>query len=90
MTAKSIKSLIRAAKAAGKSRGHKLILTAQRADMATFTCPCGAYVTCLTKPAPNQIAIGGPAVAINCTRLNLDTAAQLFKLETNHLTHKTP
>lgn len=28
---------------------------------------CGAYVEILTHPQPNQIEIGGPAVAINCT-----------------------
>ncbi len=39
------------------------------ATTATAECPeCGAYVQVRTDPRPNEIEIGGNAVAVNCVK----------------------
>jgi hypothetical protein len=48
-------------------RGHSLIWEYFSNENALGTCrTCGAEVQCLLHPAPNQIDIGGEAVALNC------------------------
>ena len=55
----------RARKAAAK-RGHYLG-TWQPGSIATCLHKgCGAWVQCIVTPLPNEIDIGGPAVAIGC------------------------
>lgn len=67
-------SLLRQAEEAYRWRGHAdtdwMWLTRQdNQEILEKTCPiCGAWVQVNTKPAPNQIDIGGPAVAIHCTK----------------------
>ena len=59
----------RAARTASKSRGHLMsgfsVLEPKRSMNATCY-RCDAEVVVNSKPAPNQINIGGEAVAINC------------------------
>jgi len=59
--------LRREALASCKIRGHKMRSLARGIDFAIWTCSvCGAGVQVLTHPQPNEIDIGGPAVALNC------------------------
>jgi len=41
---------------------------------STCKCACGVWVTVNTKPLPNDIEIGGSALAINCTIGDKDAA----------------
>lgn len=63
-------TLQREAEAAAKRRGHKLgkwnIYHGESRSLANNECKCGAWVQCNTKPMPNQIDIGGNALALNC------------------------
>ncbi len=52
-------------------RGHTLEWQDNSGYRATGTCTkCGKQVVCLTRPAPNQIDIGGEAVGLNCREEN--------------------
>ena len=63
-----------------KARGHKMgewtHLTYSegyknfrpRCEASAHCEECGAYVECKTRPMPNEIEIGGEAVAINCIK----------------------
>lgn len=56
---------------AAKSRGHRLgrfgfVLQANRMIGNSLCRDCGASVTINTNPMPNQIDIGGSAVAVDC------------------------
>lgn len=54
---------------AATKRGHALLWESWTNDGAWAsrgTCECGAWVQCETRPAPNSIDIGGPAVAVGC------------------------
>lgn len=50
-------------------RGHeKMNIISKSTHIAVLQCPkCYRYVICIEKPAPNQIDIGGDAVAVNCS-----------------------
>jgi len=49
-------------------RGHTLTWTIE-GGRAVGTClVCGMRVHCTTHPAPNDIDIGGEAVALNCQK----------------------
>ena len=74
---RKIDRLIKEAKESMEFRGHtptqadiaKLggIRTARRWYSAMVHCKdCRMWVQCLDYPLPNQIDIGGPAVALNC------------------------
>jgi len=63
---RSIKSLRRQAARSAAYRGHSMRWEMET-DYAIGTCRhCGKCVVCLTKPAPNEIDIGGEAVALGC------------------------
>lgn len=63
----SLTKLIFSADESARWRGHSLEWEIFNDHNAIGTCHCcGAWVQCLTKPAPNQIDIGGPAVGVNC------------------------
>lgn len=65
----SLRSLKREARESATWRGHKLrpFVTYHDGKVATATCrDCPVSVTVNTHPAPNEIDIGGDAVAINC------------------------
>jgi hypothetical protein len=52
-------------------RGHKLgkwnIFHGESRSLANNECTvCGAEVQCNSRPMPNQIEIGGDALALNC------------------------
>lgn len=59
-------------------RGHTLtrFSTFMTIDSPVYACRaatahcsvCGAYVQVITNPRPNQIDIGGSAVAVNCSK----------------------
>lgn len=64
-----LSTLKRSAQSATAWRGHKMSWQhIAPGDAATFAVcrHCGMHVTCLTRPAPNEIDISGPAVALNC------------------------
>lgn len=64
---KRIERLIKSAEFSAKYRGHKLAKWERYKMSASTKCTiCNAHVSVLTKPLPNQIEIGGEAVAINC------------------------
>jgi len=67
---KRIDRLILEAKQAAKFRGHDLFSFTHVKDvprLANSVCrKCGAYVGVNAKPQPNEIDIGGEAVAVNC------------------------
>jgi hypothetical protein len=71
-----IQTLIRHAREAALWRGHdmkpakiicqnrKMVNDPKQAD---YVCrKCGAWFQCLTDPLPNQIDVGGNALAIGC------------------------
>jgi len=63
----SLENLMVAADTSARFRNHVLEWEILTPHNALGTCVhCGAFVQCLTRPMPNQIDIGGPAVAINC------------------------
>lgn len=62
-----LETLKRHARAAATWRGHDLGRFASHACPAGATAECrrcGAYVQVLSRPAPNDIDIGGDAVAV--------------------------
>jgi hypothetical protein len=70
-----LSTLIKSAQRSTASRGHRMKWGSVygRADgpkSRNAECrKCGAFVTVHESPAPNQIDIGGEAVAVNCPRL---------------------
>lgn len=61
--------LKREAREASKWRGHKMgnFRTQRKNKTAISYCKrCDAWVQIDTKPAPNNIDIGGPSVAVGC------------------------
>ena len=65
-------TLRREAGAAARARGHSLAWAApwhgEYSSIQRGTCTvCGAEVDVTTRPMPNEIDIGGEAVATNCT-----------------------
>lgn len=68
-----LSTLRRQAAASAAARSHRLrwhIAHGEGRTLAIGTCAragCGMQVTCNTRPLPNDIAIGGEAVALNCT-----------------------
>jgi len=68
--------LRREARAAAEARGHALgkfpsvpAWAAAMGGSSTAECDtCGAWVQVIAKPAPNEIGIGGSAVAVNCRK----------------------
>ena len=69
---RKIRRLIQKAKEAAGTRGHRLerfrhLDSFRRA--ITFCSVCGDYVQVVAKPMPNEIDIGGSAVALTCRRL---------------------
>ncbi len=64
-------TLIKRAQHSASTRGHRLRWVKYKnglePEYATGTCiKCGKQVQCLTWPQPNEINIGGEAVALNC------------------------
>jgi hypothetical protein len=58
----------RAASRRGHCRMGRWESSATRAGHSLSTCEiCGAWVQVLLKPLPNEIEIGGSAVAVDCT-----------------------
>ena len=50
-----------------KWRGHTMVPVLRKSTNEIYECKvCGAYMQILASPAPNQIDIGGPAVALTC------------------------
>ena len=68
MRRKSLNTLRKEAAAAAHFRGHKRLSWMSHAcHEITGTCTtCGAEVQCLVYPLPNEIDIGGEAVALTC------------------------
>jgi hypothetical protein len=67
----TLNTLKRRAARAAKVRGHVLgRFQTHRKDYSAFTrCKvCGMGVDVITRPLPNEIEIGGQAVALNCPR----------------------
>lgn len=66
--AKVIERLKQSAKRSAFWRGHRLSrFSHYTPDNAVARCTvCPAEVQVLSRPAPNQIDIGGEAVALNC------------------------
>ena len=67
-------SLKRSAIESAEARGHELgrfgfVLQPNRMVGNSLCRKCGAGVTINTNPMPNQIDIGGRAVAVNCEPL---------------------
>lgn len=67
-----LSTLKRIAQSATTFRGHRMQWEApsghaDRMQQLAVCRLCGADVQLLTYPLPNQIDIGGPAVAITCT-----------------------
>ena len=67
---RKIERLMKMAKEAASFRQHKLSkFTHGSENRASAECVhCGAWVIVNSKPAPNDIDIGGLAVAVNCPR----------------------
>lgn len=66
-----LQDLIKAAEESIKFRGHKLakwqIYHGEGKSLANYECPvCGKGAQCNTRPLPNDIDIGGEAVALGC------------------------
>ena len=73
----SIQSLIRSARKTAKLRGHNLAPAkiTRYPDEKEFTAfikcrDCSEWVQCKTHPLPNEIDIGGTAVALSCKVVN--------------------
>ena len=67
----TLTSLKRQATECAEWRGHKLVWSAPhrgeyRSVQYAECCKCGASVSISTNPLPNEIDIGGSAVAIGC------------------------
>jgi transcription elongation factor Elf1 len=70
-----LQTLIKQARDASRFRGHKMskfaIWHGESKSIANSSCKkCGAWVQCNTRPLPNGIDLGGPAVAVNCGNYN--------------------
>ena len=68
---KKVEKLKKEALGACKLRGHKMerfqyIINGGWIRGGSKCKKCGKYVTINTNPLPNQIEIGGDAVALNC------------------------
>src|SRR5262245_33173198 len=72
LTMKSLRTLRKAARIAAAERGHDLApfqTLRSRANMQQTECrSCNAHVTVTTRPLPNEVDIGGSAVAVSCDR----------------------
>lgn len=69
----NFQSLSRQGRGAAKFRGHSLSKLTQtrfgaRPAWSAQCERCHAFLSITTNPAPNEIAVGGAAVAINCPR----------------------
>jgi hypothetical protein len=71
---KNIHTLKKQAQRASAWRGHRMhwipaISHGEQRELQTGVCRyCDATVHLNTRPLPNEIDIGGEAVALNCTR----------------------
>lgn len=68
---KKLRKLIRSARESARWRGHKMCRF-QNHDGHCYVSicrNCGCGVRVIENPLPNDIDIGGSAVAINCTHL---------------------
>ncbi len=63
---RSLTALRREAATSARWRGHSLRWQTFNPDSALGICRCGMQVLVLRKPSPNQIDIGGEAVAVSC------------------------
>ena len=62
-----LERLIREAREAAQFRGHNLTRFDRRTHGAYAECVnCQKWVAVETRPMPNSIDIGGPAVAVGC------------------------
>lgn len=65
--AKSLHSLKMEATRSAKFRGHTLMGWKQTSHKSAIAeCKCGKWVQVNTRPMPNDIEIGGTAVALGC------------------------
>jgi hypothetical protein len=66
-----LKSLQFTAEQSAYYRGHKIEWEApyhgEYNSIQTGVCKCGMYVQVCTRPYPNGVAIGGDALALDCT-----------------------
>lgn len=63
-----LNTLKRRAQQATVWRGHRMRWQQTSSHSLLGTCTkCGAVAQCLTQLQPNDIDVGGPAVAVNCT-----------------------
>ena len=72
----ALRQLEKSALSSANKRGHTLELKWRKSNASEFVCSnCNAWVQCKTNPAPNDIDIGGPAVAVDCD-INWQRTAQ--------------
>ena len=68
--AMELSTLRKMAEAAAKERRHTILWDKPFAEgirqYQTGACHCGAEVQIVTRPMPNEIDIGGSAIAMNC------------------------
>lgn len=89
-----IDRLIREAREAATSRGHKLAPFARYGSAAhrgaSSKCVvCGAYVQVSDAPMPNEIDIGGTAVALECDHVRKQQGALDYHIKTGEpLSHR--
>lgn len=66
----TLAALCKHAATAANLRGHRLHWSVRHSESRTVALGvcmrCAAQVTCNTRPQPNDIAIGGDAVALHC------------------------
>jgi hypothetical protein len=74
---KSLSALKREAQRATAWRGHRMRWFEANGYATAFCIHCGMEVQCRERPAPNDIDIGGEAVALTCTgvRKGVDRAS---------------
>ena len=68
-----LSTLKKQAQKSSKARNHKMFWSKpyfnESGENCEGTCSkCNAWVQIHTKPQPNQINVGGNAVAVNCTK----------------------
>jgi len=66
-----LERLRREAEGSARFRGHEMEWEHPRNDgtiQVGWCMHCNRWAIVNTQPAPNQIGIGGPAVALNCER----------------------
>lgn len=71
MTSPAPKSLMTSARKSAKFRGHNMKPFRRHPHREAWSCSCrdcGMEMTVKAKPAPNEIDIGGEAVALNCSK----------------------